>query len=147
MKESHGEDRPSHTDPVSCRMVKIVTFHFSCDNDPGILPFMPTIQQIIQEFYLRCLLLYSGPGSRRAGNCLARHRGHEAVYGLRLGGRWDRPELHRLLDQLRPGDVVIVWELDRLSRSLKDLLHIMERTAQAEAGFRSLTEAIDTTTP
>jgi len=43
--------------------------------------------------------------------------------------------------------VVIVWELDRLSRSLKDLLHIMERTAQAEAGFRSLTEAIDTTTP
>src|SRR5262249_16279901 len=87
------------------------------------------------------------PGSRRAGNCLTRHRGHEAVYGLRLGGRWDRPELHRLLDQLRPGDVVIVWELDRLSRSLKDLLHIMERTAQAEAGFRSLTEAIDTTTP
>ena len=63
------------------------------------------------------------------------------------GGRWDRPELHRLLDQLRPGDVVIVWKLDRLSRSLKDLLHIMERIAQADAGFRSLTEAIDTTTP
>lgn len=63
------------------------------------------------------------------------------------GGRWDRPELHRLLDQLRPGDVVIVWKLDRLSRSLKDLLHIMDRIAQAEAGFRSLTEAIDTTTP
>ena len=63
------------------------------------------------------------------------------------GGRWDRPELHRLLDQLRPGDVVIVWKLDRLARSLKDLLHIMERIAQADAGFRSLTEAIDTTTP
>ena len=45
------------------------------------------------------------------------------------GGRWDRPELHRLLDQLRPGDVVIVWKLDRFSRSLKDLLHIMERIA------------------
>jgi len=55
--------------------------------------------------------------------------------------------LHRLLDQLRPADVVVVWKLDRLSRSLKDLLHIMERIAQAEAGFRSLTEAIDTTTP
>ena len=51
------------------------------------------------------------------------------------------------LDQLRPEDVVIVWKLDRLSRSLKDLLHIMERIAQAGAGFRSLTEAIDTTTP
>lgn len=63
------------------------------------------------------------------------------------GGRWDRPELHRLLDQLRPGDVVVVWKLDRLSRSLKDLLHIMERMKQAGAGFRSLTEAVDTTTP
>ena len=63
------------------------------------------------------------------------------------GGRWDRPELHRMLDQVRPRDVVVVWKLDRLSRSLKDLLHLMERIAQAEAGFRSLTEAIDTTTP
>ena len=63
------------------------------------------------------------------------------------GGRWDRPQLQRLLDQLRPQDVVVVWKLDRLSRSLKDLLHIMDRIAQAEAGFRSLTEAIDTTTP
>ena len=35
------------------------------------------------------------------------------------GGRWDRPELHRLLDQLREADVVVVWKLDRLSRSLK----------------------------
>jgi DNA invertase Pin-like site-specific DNA recombinase len=42
---------------------------------------------------------------------------------------------------------VVVWKLDRLSRSLKDLLHIMERIAHAGAGFRSLTEAIDTTTP
>ena len=42
------------------------------------------------------------------------------------GGRWDRPELHRLPDQLREGDTVVVWKLDRLSRSLKDVLHIME---------------------
>src|SRR6266700_3326659 len=49
------------------------------------------------------------------------------------GGRWDRPHLHRLLDQLRPEDVVIVWKLDRLSRSLKDLLHIMERMASIMA--------------
>jgi DNA invertase Pin-like site-specific DNA recombinase len=63
------------------------------------------------------------------------------------GGRWDRPELHRMLDQLREGDVVIVWKLDRLSRSLKDLLTIMEKIDAAGAGFRSLTEAIDTTTP
>jgi DNA invertase Pin-like site-specific DNA recombinase len=62
-------------------------------------------------------------------------------------GRWDRPELHKMLDQLRQDDVVIVWKLDRLSRSLKDLLVIMERIHQSEAGFKSLTEAIDTTTP
>src|SRR6202163_435151 len=61
-------------------------------------------------------------------------------------GRWDRPELLRLLDQMRKGDVLIVSRLDRLSRSLRDLLMIMERIEQAEAGFRSLTEAIDTTT-
>ena len=63
------------------------------------------------------------------------------------GGRWDRPELHRLLDQLRPRDVVVVWKLNRLSRSLKALLHLMERIAHAGAGFCSLTEAIDMTTP
>ncbi len=63
------------------------------------------------------------------------------------GGRWDRPELHRLLDQLRKGDVLVVWKLDRLSRSLRDVLIIMEQLGEAEAGFRSLTEAIDTTTP
>ena len=63
------------------------------------------------------------------------------------GGRWDRPVLQDLMRQLRPGDVVVVWKLDRLSRSLKDLLHLMERIEAAGAGFRSLTEAIDTTTP
>ena len=63
------------------------------------------------------------------------------------GGRWDRPVLHDMLRQLREGDIVVVWKLDRLSRSLKDLLHIMEKIAAAGAGFRSLTESIDTTTP
>lgn len=61
------------------------------------------------------------------------------------GGRWDRPQLHRMLDQLRAGDVVVVWKLDRLSRSLKDLLHILEKLDAVSAGFRSLTESIDTT--
>lgn len=63
------------------------------------------------------------------------------------GGRWDRPQLHRALDQLRPEDVFVVWKLDRLSRSLKDLLTLMEKIDAIGAGFRSLTEAIDTTTP
>ena len=45
-----------------------------------------------------------------------------------------------MLDQLREGDTVIVWKLDRLSRSLKDVLHIVERIARAAAAFRSVTE-------
>jgi len=63
------------------------------------------------------------------------------------GGRWDRPELHRLLDQLRSGDTLVVWKLDRLSRSLKDLLTILERVDTAGAKFRSVTEAVDTSGP
>lgn len=63
------------------------------------------------------------------------------------GGRWDRPELHRLLGQLRSGDTVVVWKLDRLSRSLKDLLTILEKIESAGATFLSLTESIDTSTP
>ena len=63
------------------------------------------------------------------------------------GGRWDRPELHKLLGQIRKGDVLVVWKLDRLSRSLRDLLMIMEKVQECKAGFRSLTESVDTTTP
>ena len=63
------------------------------------------------------------------------------------GGRWDRPELKRLLGQLRKGDVVVVWKLDRLSRSLKELLLILERIDEKSASFQSLTEAIDTASP
>lgn len=62
-------------------------------------------------------------------------------------GRWERPELSRLLDQLRTDDVLVVWKLDRLSRSLKDVLTLMEKVELAGAGFLSLTEAIDTTSP
>src|ERR1700680_4898016 len=74
--------------------------------------------------------------------------GCERIYREKAsGGRWDRPELHKLLNQLRKGDVLVVWKLDRLSRSLRDVLTIMERVQEQKAGFRSLTEAVDTTTP
>lgn len=74
--------------------------------------------------------------------------GCERIYREKAtGGRWDRPELQRLLGQVRKGDVLVIWKLDRLSRSLRDVLMIMERLGEASAGFRSLTEAIDTTTP
>lgn len=55
--------------------------------------------------------------------------------------------MQRLIDQLRSYGVIAVWKLDHLSRSLKDLLILRDRIDKAGAGFRSLTEAIDTTTP
>jgi DNA invertase Pin-like site-specific DNA recombinase len=61
------------------------------------------------------------------------------------GGRADRPTLEQVLDQLRPGDTLVVWKLDRLGRSL--LVDTVPALAERGVGFRSLQEAIDTTTP
>lgn len=58
-----------------------------------------------------------------------------------------RPALRALLPRLQKGDVLLVYKLDRLARSLKDLLQILEQLEQAECGFRSLTEPIDTVSP
>jgi DNA invertase Pin-like site-specific DNA recombinase len=63
------------------------------------------------------------------------------------GSTTRRLELARMLEQLRAGDVVHVYKLDRLARSLRDLLQILETIEQRGAAFRSLTESIDTTTP
>ena len=62
------------------------------------------------------------------------------------GSLANRPQLDRMLDQLRPGDVVVVWRLDRLGRSLKNLIALVEELADRGVGFRSLSESIDTTT-
>jgi DNA invertase Pin-like site-specific DNA recombinase len=63
------------------------------------------------------------------------------------GARADRPTLAQLLDQLRPGDTLVVWKLDRLGRSLRHLVDTVTGLAERGIGFRSLQEAIDTTTP
>src|SRR5512132_1381928 len=63
------------------------------------------------------------------------------------GARTDRPTLTQLLDQLRPGDTLVVWKLDRLGRSLRHLVDTVTGLADRGIGFRSLQEAIDTTTP
>ena len=63
------------------------------------------------------------------------------------GSKRTRPELDRMLDQLRDGDVVTVTKYDRLARSLKDLLEIVAAIRERGAGCRSLAEDIDTTTP
>ena len=63
------------------------------------------------------------------------------------GARTDRPFLEHLLDQLRPGDTLVVWKLDRLGRSLRHLVDAITGLVERGVGFRSLQEAIDTTTP
>jgi DNA invertase Pin-like site-specific DNA recombinase len=75
--------------------------------------------------------------------------GCRRVYEEKVSGaRRDRPQLARLLDQLREGDVVVVHRLDRLARSTRDLLEIAELLRDAGAGLRSLGEPwADTTSP
>jgi DNA invertase Pin-like site-specific DNA recombinase len=63
------------------------------------------------------------------------------------GARDDRPGLKTCLDDLRSGDVLVVWKLDRLGRSLSHLLKIVETLKARGVAFRSLTEQMDTTTP
>lgn len=77
-------------------------------------------------------------------------RGHgcETIYSEhRSGKNTDRPELENCLKALRAGDTLTVWRLDRLGRSLADLIRIVNDLEARGVGFASLTESIDTTTP
>jgi DNA invertase Pin-like site-specific DNA recombinase len=58
-----------------------------------------------------------------------------------------KPQLAKAIEQLREGDELVVWKLDRLSRSLKDLLFVVEKIAKAKATFTSLTEHLETKGP
>lgn len=58
-----------------------------------------------------------------------------------------RPGLRRCLRTLRAGDTLVVWKLDRLARSLRDLIAMMDDLRERGVRFQSLTEAIDTQTP
>ena len=62
------------------------------------------------------------------------------------GAQRARPQLAAALDYVRKGDTIVVWKLDRLARSIKQLIETVEHLERREIGFRSLTEQIDTTT-
>lgn len=72
------------------------------------------------------------------------HAGVKRVYQDKGSGIGPRPNLHRAIASLKPGDTFIVWKLDRIARSLTDLLSIIERVKASGAAIRSLTEPIDT---
>lgn len=74
--------------------------------------------------------------------------GAERIFADKVSGSSrKRPELERMFEQLRPDDVVVVTKYDRLARSVRDLLDIVEVIKDQGSGFRSLGEDIDTTTP
>lgn len=73
--------------------------------------------------------------------------GCEKIYEEKISGaKTERPELARTLNDLRKGDVLVVWKLDRLGRSLKDLVGIITDLSSREVQFKSLTDSIDTAT-
>lgn len=63
------------------------------------------------------------------------------------GTKSERPALQDMLNQVRPGDVIIIWKLDRLGRSLKNLVEIVGQLIAQGVGLKSLHDNIDTTTP
>ena len=62
------------------------------------------------------------------------------------GARTDRPQLDALLADLRAGDVLVVWKLDRLGRSLKHLVELVGQLMERDVGLQSLNDPVDTTT-
>jgi DNA invertase Pin-like site-specific DNA recombinase len=74
--------------------------------------------------------------------------GCEKYFGDKMtGSKFERKGLEELLAFVRPGDTVVVWKLDRLGRSLKDLIETLNLFKDQRVDFISLTEKIDTTTP
>ena len=73
--------------------------------------------------------------------------GCEKIFTERMSGaKRDRPQLNAALDYMRDGDTLVVWKLDRLARSMRQLIETIEMLAVRGIGFRSLTEEMDTTT-
>ena len=74
--------------------------------------------------------------------------GCELIYQEKQSGaKKDRTELQQCLKSLREDDILIVWKLDRLGRSLQHLIEVVSDLEERQIGFQSLTENIDTTSP
>lgn len=93
--------------------------------------------------YVRCSTLDQNPQMQVDA---AKKAGVDRIWLEQRSAAVHRPELQRLLYSLRKGDTLIVWKLDRLARSLSDLLALLDRLEKIGASIRSLTEPLDTST-
>ncbi|EKG0837909.1 recombinase family protein [Salmonella enterica subsp. enterica] len=81
---------------------------------------------------------------RNALNCA----GCELIFEDKISGtKAERPGLKKLLRTLSEGDTLVVWKLDRLGRSMRHLVVLVEELRERGVNFRSLTDSIDTSTP
>lgn len=63
------------------------------------------------------------------------------------GAKSKRPVLDEIIEQLRPGDILVIWKLDRLGRSLRHLVELVGELMSKDVGLQSINDPIDTTTP
>lgn len=94
--------------------------------------------------YVRCSSVEQNPQLQIDA---ASRLGVDRIWSERRSSAVHRPELVRLLYSLRRGDALIVWKLDRLARSLSELLSILSRLQRLGVALRSITEPVDTGTP
>ena len=80
-------------------------------------------------------------------NALARAECEQIFEDTASGKNARRPGLKRAIRRLRPGDSLVVWKLDRLGRSVRDLITLVSELQERGIHFRSLTDSIDTSTP
>lgn len=73
--------------------------------------------------------------------------GCNQIYEEKISGVKERPELDKALAYLREGDIFVIWKLDRLGRSLKELIFIVDSLQKRGIAFRSVIDGIDTTSP
>ncbi len=77
-----------------------------------------------------------------------KREGCQTIFQEKMSGtKSNRPELRKMMDQLRADDIIVIWKLDRLGRSLRGLVNLVNEIQTRGAGLQSLNDSINTTTP
>src|SRR6202049_3540998 len=132
-KTGHSAARAKRQRPVAAKVARARPSDVGDNTSKGMLLGYARVSTIDQNLALqRDALAEAGCGR---------------IFTEQLSGAvTDRPALREALEFARSGDTLIVWKLDRLARSMKQLIETIEELRLRGIGFRSLTESIDTTT-